>query len=81
MQRYILYYLSVLVVVLISAFVVPQPTQAQTTVIGDGTPGSCTFSALQAAVQSDGTVTFNCGGAVTIPIQQTLTITDLQPHD
>ncbi len=76
MQRYIRHYLSVLVVVLISAFVLPRPTQAQTTVIGDGTPGSCTFSALQAAVQSDGTVTFNCGGAVTIPIQQTLTITD-----
>lgn len=36
-------------------------------VVGDGTPASCTGSALQAALAGGGSVTFNCGpGPVTI---------------
>jgi hypothetical protein len=58
------------------------PTRAQaastanpTTVVGTGTPASCTFSALQAAATAGGVITFNCGpGAVTIPVTATLNI-------
>jgi hypothetical protein len=35
-------------------------------VVGTGTPGSCTQSALTTALTGGGTVTFNCGGAATI---------------
>jgi predicted outer membrane repeat protein len=77
MQRRIHYYLSLLVLVLMSAAMTSSTTQAQTTIIGDGTPASCTFAALESAVQTGGTVTFDCGGAVTIAIQQTLDITDI----
>ncbi len=34
-----------------------------TTVVGDGTAASCTETALQAALDKGGTVTFNCGAA------------------
>lgn len=37
-------------------------------VVGDGTPASCTASALQAAVSAGGIVTFDCGGPVTIDV-------------
>jgi predicted outer membrane repeat protein len=43
------------------------------TVVGSGTPGSCTFSALNTAVGKAGIITFNCGpSAVTIPITATM---------
>jgi predicted outer membrane repeat protein len=35
-------------------------------VVGDGTPGSCTQAALDAALLGGGLVTFNCGGPHTI---------------
>jgi hypothetical protein len=53
---------------------VPAAAQAEsiatpTTVVGDGTPASCTAAALQAAVTTAGVITFNCGpDPVTIPI-------------
>lgn len=37
-------------------------------VVGNGSPASCTEAALDAALAGGGTVDFNCGGAVTIPI-------------
>jgi hypothetical protein len=46
-------------------------------VVGNGTPGSCTEAALNAALVGGGTVTFNCGGSpVSIPItaQKRLTV-------
>lgn len=43
-------------------------------VVGNGTPGSCTETALNAALAGGGAVTFSCGGAVTIPITATKTI-------
>lgn len=47
-------------------------------VVGSGTPASCTHSALQTALGTGGTVTFNCGpDPVTIDIPTTLTITGL----
>jgi hypothetical protein len=57
------------------------PTEAQavdtshpTTVVGTGTPESCTFSALNTAVGKGGTITFDCGpGLVTIAVTATLT--------
>lgn len=49
------------------------PVQAADAVVGDGTPASCTEAALDTAVATvvgakGGTITFNCGGAVTIPL-------------
>jgi hypothetical protein len=44
-------------------------------VVGDGTAGSCTPEALAAAVAAGGTITFDCGGAVTIATTATLAIT------
>lgn len=42
---------------------------APTTIVGDGTPASCTESALANAIAAGGGVTFACGAApVTIPI-------------
>jgi hypothetical protein len=49
-------------------------TSHPTTVVGTGTPASCTFLALSNAVSKGGIVTFNCGdGLVTIPVTATLT--------
>ncbi|NHZ72244.1 MAG: hypothetical protein GWP17_04055, partial [Aquificales bacterium] len=46
-------------------------------VVGDGTPGSCTESALNSALAGGGSVTFNCGAnPVTITITSQKTITD-----
>jgi hypothetical protein len=45
------------------------------TVIGSGTPASCTFAALNTAVSKGGVITFNCGAdPVTIPITATMTL-------
>jgi hypothetical protein len=38
------------------------------TIVGNGTPQSCTESALNAAIASGGTITFNCGGSFTFHI-------------
>jgi hypothetical protein len=44
------------------------------TVVGDGSPGSCTFAALSSAVSHGGIITFNCGpGPVTIAVTASLT--------
>ncbi len=52
----------------------PVDTSNPTTVVGSGTPGSCTFAALASAVSQGGIITFSCGdGLVTIPITATLT--------
>src|SRR5438105_6549991 len=34
-----------------------------TSVVGDGSAGSCTFTALNTAVTKGGVITFNCGAA------------------
>ena len=44
-------------------------------VVGNGTPGSCTEAALNAALAHGGAVTFNCGGPTTISISSVKTIT------
>jgi hypothetical protein len=50
-------------------------TSHPTTVVGTGTPASCTFDALRTAVSAGGIVTFNCGSTpVTIPITATLVL-------
>jgi len=43
-------------------------------VVGDGTPQSCTEAALVARLAGGGTVTFNCGAPVVIPITSAKTI-------
>src|SRR5262245_52606482 len=44
-----------------------------TTVIGDGTPGSCTEAVLRSAAAAGGTIVFACGASpVTIPVTSTI---------
>ena len=43
-------------------------------VVGNGTPASCTEAALDAALAGGGLVTFSCGGAATIPVTATKSI-------
>src|SRR5512138_386292 len=43
-------------------------------VVGTGSPESCNTAALLAALAGGGLVTFNCGGAATITLDETLTI-------
>jgi hypothetical protein len=53
----------------------PVDTSNPGTVVGTGTPESCTFAALSAAVTKGGVVTFNCGsGAATIAVTATLAV-------
>jgi hypothetical protein len=61
-----------------SSITLPAEAQAVDTthpdaVVGTGTPVSCTFGALAAAVSQGGIITFDCGdGLVTIPVTATL---------
>ena len=49
-------------------------TSSPTTVVGTGTPASCTFQALSSAVSGGGIITFDCGpDPVTISVTATLT--------
>jgi hypothetical protein len=53
----------------------PADVSKPTTVVGSGSPESCTFSKLQAAAAAGGVITFDCGtGAVTIPVTATLNV-------
>jgi len=53
----------------------PADVSSPTTVVGTGTPASCTFSLLQAAATKGGVITFNCGDCpVTIPVTATLNL-------
>ncbi|WP_437926570.1 hypothetical protein WMF37_47470 [Sorangium sp. So ce291] len=50
-------------------------TSSPTTVIGDGTPESCTSEAVVAAVAGGGVITFDCGpDPITITLEQTAKI-------
>ncbi len=46
------------------------PLQATSTVVGNGTPASCTYAALVSAINGGGEITFNCG-----PLPHTIIIT------
>jgi hypothetical protein len=51
----------------------PVDTSAPASVIGTGTPESCTFASLKTAVAKGGIITFNCGDApFTLPVTETL---------
>lgn len=65
-----------LIMISLTVFLVLLPAPARAaSVVGDGTPGSCTRDALAAALASGGEIRFNCGGApVTIPVAATLDI-------
>lgn len=55
------------------AAALPADTSRPTTVVGTGTPASCTFAALAAAVARGGVITFDCGASPhTIPVTSTL---------
>lgn len=49
------------------------------TVVGTGTPASCTQSALQSAINLGGTVTFNCGPGAQIALTSPLTVLASNP--
>src|SRR5690348_12274276 len=53
-------------VIAVIATLITCVTTAHALVVGNGTPGSCTEAAFDAAFAAGGTVTFNCGGVVTI---------------
>ncbi|MGO8999248.1 MAG: choice-of-anchor Q domain-containing protein [Polyangiaceae bacterium] len=48
--------------------ITPVDTSSPTTVVGTGTAASCTEAAFTSAIATGGIITFNCGGAATIPI-------------
>jgi len=51
-------------------------TSTPTTVVGDGTPASCTAAALQSAATAGGIIVFSCGAApVTITVTTVITTT------
>ncbi|HEX3110397.1 MAG TPA: choice-of-anchor Q domain-containing protein [Thermoanaerobaculia bacterium] len=53
---------------------------ASATVVGSGTPSSCTEAALSAAIPAGGIITFNCGaGPQTIPFSFTLVVGSNNP--
>jgi len=54
--------LGLLLAVLLLLLLTPRPVEAGG-VVGNGTPGSCTEAALDAALAGGGSVTFNCGAA------------------
>src|SRR5688572_3768840 len=48
-----------------------------TTVVGDGTPASCTAEALQSAADAGGTIVFDCGASpVTITVGSPIVFTE-----
>ncbi len=50
--------------------------RAAPTIVGDGTPGSCTEASLRAALVGGGSISFNCGGApVSITVSAPFEIT------
>jgi len=49
-------------------------TSTPTTVVGTGDGGSCTESALAAAIHAGGIVTFDCGGPATIAVTSTIAV-------
>ncbi len=48
--------------------IVAESTAAPTSVVGTGTPASCTETAFTDAVKKGGVITFDCGGAATITL-------------
>ncbi len=53
----------------------PADVSKPTAVIGTGTPASCTFAALSAAVSAGGVITFDCGPApTTIAVTATMSL-------
>lgn len=53
----------------------PVDTSKPTTVVGKGTPDTCTFDALNTAIKAGGIITFNCGSApITISVTATLAL-------
>ncbi len=67
--------LGALMLVLVLGWCGAPPRTLAAGVVGDGTPGSCTEAALDAALVGGGSVTFNCGASpVTITVTAWKTI-------
>jgi hypothetical protein len=57
---------------LVPAEAAPEDISSPTTVVGDGTPASCTSAAVVAAVAAGGVITFDCGpDPITITLEET----------
>jgi hypothetical protein len=57
-------------------------TSKPTTIVGNGSPTSCTSAALDSAVQKGGIITFNCGpNPVTITLSQQIRINNVAGAD
>jgi predicted outer membrane repeat protein len=54
--------------------ITPPDTSQPTTVVGTGSAGTCTETALTAAIAQGGIITFDCGGSATITVTKTLTL-------
>ena len=54
--------------------IAPPDTSKPTTVVGTGSAGTCTETALAAAIAQGGIITFDCGGAATITVTKTLSL-------
>jgi len=68
-------HIRIIMVLLGIGMFLPVPPAHAASVVGDGTPASCTRDALATALASGGEIRFNCGSApVTIPIAATLDI-------
>jgi predicted outer membrane repeat protein len=65
---------ALIVALLVATLSIAPPAHAGG-VVGNGTPGSCTEAALNAALVGGGTVTFNCGGPATILVLSEKNIT------
>ena len=63
---------ALLAVVALTALAVPADGGG---VVGHGNPASCTEAALDTALAGGGTVTFDCGGSVVIPVTAVKTLT------
>ena len=75
MNKQKLFSALLLLVTLIFQSATPSLVYATGTIVGDGTPGSCDKSALDAALAVGGPITFNCGGPATFLFTSTKAIT------
>lgn len=75
MQKYLLALRTwFLIISVLLAAGIPNLDAHAAGVVGNGSPASCTEAALVAALAGGGDVTFNCGGAVTIPFTSSISI-------
>ncbi|MFZ5821757.1 MAG: sortase [Chloroflexota bacterium] len=73
-SRWTTRFIAALMIALLALAAMPASPAYAAGVVGTGTPASCTEAAFDAALAGGGAVTFDCGGAATINITTTKTI-------